>query len=86
MLVRASLPRIRVDLMMRLGLRYFVPVSAVALGLAFVETRWPLLPAVRIALGALTSTTVLALGAIVALAVWRGAPARVARARVNPFL
>jgi NADH-quinone oxidoreductase subunit H len=86
LLARASLPKIRVDLLMRLGLRWFAPLSAVALGLALVEARWPLLPSARIALGALTFSAAVALAAILTLAVWRGGPTRMARARVNPFL
>lgn len=86
LLARASLPKIRVDLLMRLGLRWFAPLSAVALGLALVEARWPLLPSARIALGALTFSAAVALASILAVAAWRGGPARAPRARVNPFL
>lgn len=91
LLMRAALPKVRPDFIVAVGLRYFAPFAAVALGIAAVETRYALVPGAARAVGLITLVVALALSSIVvvsvlrALALGRGRADRF-RARVNPIL
>lgn len=91
LLVRASLPRIRPPVLLRLGLRVLIPACLVGLALTALTLRFPLVPAAERALGLVTMASVFATLALlfghVRAAVRSARPdeGRL-RTRVNPLL
>lgn len=91
LLLRASLPRIRPRVLLRLGVRVLLPASVIGVALTVLTLHFPLLPVAQRTLGLITlitvTVTVLLLGAAVFAAVRavRVDDTRF-RARVNPFL
>lgn len=92
LVLRASLPRIRSDVLLRVGVRLILPASAVGLAITAVMLRFPLLPTAERALGLVTMTAVLVGIVLVVGSVFsalRSATAEAGlapRTRVNPFL
>mgnify|MGYP000937316696 CR=1 FL=1 len=90
LLVRASVPRIRPDVLLRLGVKVIIPACLAGAGLTFLALRYPLLPAAERALGVITMATVSLTGLwvlrFVQSSVRAGADEARLRARVNPLL
>lgn len=91
--LRASLPRIRPQLVLKMGLRLLLPACVVGVGLTALTLRYPLLPVAERALGIVTMATVFGTLLLVVLSVrnaGRTSPGSrsdaMFRARVNPLL
>ncbi|MFO0553680.1 MAG: NADH-quinone oxidoreductase subunit H [Polyangiaceae bacterium] len=86
--VRACLPRIRPDVLLRVGLRRVVPACVAALAITAVWVQYPMVPTIERVVGLTTLATVAGTLAILALSAQearRREDARL-RSRVNPFL
>lgn len=87
LVLRAALPRIRPDFVLRLGLVVALPASLVACGLTALSQSYPLLPSVERALGWVTLLTALAVAVVMLRAVAAGPESRgPLRTRLNPYL
>jgi len=91
LVLRASLPRIRPDVVLRVGLKMLLPACLVALAVTTLTIRFPMLPSAEKTVGWVTMTTTVAVALV--LVGWVYASARPTRAeetrlraRVNPFL
>ncbi len=91
LLSRAALPRIRPDILLRIGLRVLLPASLAGVAATFLVVRYPLLPAAERALGLVTMCTVVLLLVLLVghvVTSLRGARPEDGRlrVRVNPIL
>lgn len=91
--LRASLPRIRPQLVLKMGLRLLLPACVIGVGLTALTLRYPLLPVAERAVGIVTMATVFGTLLLVVLSVRNagrtsnaGRSDTMFRARVNPLL
>lgn len=89
LVLRAALPRLRPDTVLRLGVSLVLPSCTVALALAFLASRFPLLPEVERSLGLLTLFMVAGVAALLVGTVLTAPASSLGarfRARTNPLL
>lgn len=88
LVLRAALPRIRPDLVLRLGLVVALPACIVACGLTLLTVQFPLLPSAERGLGWITLLTLsVVVGMFVAaIRPFEDGPKSRLRSRLNPYL
>lgn len=91
--LRASLPRIRPHLVLKMGLRLLLPACVIGVGLTALTLRYPLLPVAERAVGIVTMATVFGTLSVMVLSVRNAGRTSntmrsdtMFRARVNPLL
>jgi NADH-quinone oxidoreductase subunit H len=82
---RVSLPRVRSDVLVGLGLRLGLPITIVAVGVTFLEAAYPPMPTVALMVSGVTLATATIVGLLFAASAFGGSRAR-ARTTSNAIL
>ncbi len=84
--VRAALPKIRVEVVVGIGLRYVSPIALVCLGITALEAAYPLVPTAELMVSLVTLAATATLVVLFALSLRRGAAVGRPKTSVNAFL
>ncbi len=84
--VRAALPKIRVEVVVGIGLRYVGPIALACLGITALEAAYPLVPTAELMVSLVTLAATATLVVLFALSLRRGAAVGRPKTSVNAFL
>jgi NADH-quinone oxidoreductase subunit H len=83
---RVSLPRVRSDVLLGLGLKYGLPVALLCVGLTVIETLYPPVPTVAVIVSGVTLATAVAILALFVGGFFRGDRSRGERTTASAIL